>query len=991
MVVCCFRASRAPAGLGALQRREARIDAALIIVADSFDEAAEAAQRLGAAVCLRSRDLVHLGPAVDLGMRVRAERQARNDSQAFEYGQREILEQVASGRPLPEVLEQIVLLVERQGEKMLGTILLMDEDGVHVRHGAAPHMPRTFVEAINGSAIGPHEGSCGAAAYSREPVIVDDIGTHPNWVNYRHVALPWGLRACWSSPIFSMPGGEVLGTFALYYREARQPTEREQKWVAHATHLASIAILRDRSARAIRQADARYRQIVDTAYEGIWLVDGDARTMFVNHRAASMLGYEMQEMIGRRIVEFMDDASRSVAEGTFVQRLRTISDQREFRFQRKDGTYFWALMGGSAIRNEHGEVCGALGMITDITALKRSEDALRRSEAEFRVVFENAAIGMALLDGEGRITRSNPALRRFMDFSEAELHLVPFDSLVHPEDRDLEGDIVRDVVNGQRSSHQSERRYVRKDGAVVWGRLSTSVVQPTNGIPLSVIGMIENITDRRRAEDAVRSSERLRALMYGAVSDVLFYISVEAPNRYRFLSVNPAFLKATGLTESAVIGRTLGEVIPALSLGQVLANYGRAIQERRTITWDEITPYPSGKKYGEVTITPIFDDLGNCTNLVGTVHDVTERRIAAQRLADQATLLDRARDAILVRDFDGVIRYWNEGAQRLYGWTSAEAVGRRAPDFLYRRPASFDEAQRRLRESGAWSGEIEQVTKTGKNIVVEGRWTLITDEEKQSRSVLVINTDITERKSLEAQVFHAQRLESLGVLAGGIAHDFNNLLTAIIGNAQSAMLDLGRDHPARASVWDVERAGRRCADLVRQLLTFSRRQETRRDLVDVRPLVTETEALLRATLPKRVKLEVQLEEEVPNVIANATQMHQIVMNLGTNAVHAIGAADGIVHIRVERAVLDKELATRAHTLRPGTYARLVVADNGAGMDDSTMERIFDPFFTTKPTGQGTGLGLSVVHGIVRSHEGGILVRSTPGHGTELSVYLPEAS
>jgi signal transduction histidine kinase len=256
--------------------------------------------------------------------------------------------------------------------------------------------------------------------------------------------------------------------------------------------------------------------------------------------------------------------------------------------------------------------------------------------------------------------------------------------------------------------------------------------------------------------------------------------------------------------------------------------------------------------------------------------------------------------------------------------------------------------------------------------------------------VLVNNTDITERKSLEAQIFHAQRLESLGVLAGGIAHDFNNLLTAIIGSAQSAILDLGRDHPARASVWDVERAGRRCADLVRQLLTFSRRSETRRDLTDVRPLVTEAAALLRATLPKRVKLEVRLDDEVPEVIADATQMHQIVMNLGTNAVHAIGSAGGVVNIRLERAVLENELATRAHTLRPGTYTRLVVDDNGSGMDERTLERIFDPFFTTKPTGEGTGLGLSVVHGIVRSHEGGIVVRSTPGSGTELSVYLPAA-
>jgi len=140
-----------------------------------------------------------------------------------------------------------------------------------------------------------------------------------------------------------------------------------------------------------------------------------------------------------------------------------------------------------------------------------------------------------------------------------------------------------------------------------------------------------------------------------------------------------------------------------------------------------------------------------------------------------------------------------------------------------------------------------------------------------------------------------------------------------------------------------------------------------------------------------VKLEVRLDDDVPKVIADATQMHQIVMNLGTNAVHAIGSAEGAVNMRLERAVLDKELGTRAHTLRPGTYARLVVEDNGSGMDEQTLERVFDPFFTTKPTGEGTGLGLSVVHGIVRSHEGGIVVRSAPGQGTELSVYLPAAS
>jgi PAS domain S-box-containing protein len=984
-VIATFEGPRASPALRALSNRDAGLDPTLLIVADAFEDAAATAQRLGATVCLRARGFAHLGPTLVRARQEREQRAARADD-ALERGHRAVLEHIAGGRSLTHVLEEIVRLVEAQGDGMLCSILLLDAEAGRMRHGAAPHLPRELVQGIDGAAIGPREGSCGAAAYLRQTVVVDDIGTHPNWTSYRQLALPFGLRACWSSPIFA-PGGDVLGTFAMYYGEARTPTRREQTWVARATHLAAIAIGRDRAERAARRAESRYRQIVDTAREGVWLLDVDARTLFVNQRTAKMLGFAPEELLGRRIVDFMDEASRSGAEGGFIERLGNMNEQFEFKFRRKDGTVFPAFVAGSPLHDDKHAVVGALGMITDITSLKRTEEALRKSEAELRVVFENAAIGMALLDDEGRLVKSNLALQQFLGRDERELAAIDFRAFSHPEDAENDLQLLELFRHGARHSYQSERRFIRKDGAILWGRITVSTVQPQKGIRGYAIAMVENVTERREMEEAVRTSERLRALMYGAVADVLFYIGVEPGRRFRFLSVNPAFTRATGLAEAQVVGRAIDDVIPLPSREVVVANYARAIQERRTITWDEITPYPAGVKYGEVSITPVFDDGGTCTNLVGTVHDVTERRLAEQRVRAQAALLDKARDAILLRDLDGVVRYWNEGAERLYGWSSAEAIGRSLLSHVYDETNEYDAAQQQLIRDGHWSGELVQKARDGKRLVVEASWTLIKDEAG-ARSVLVINSDITARKNLEAQVFHAQRLESLGTLAGGFAHDFSNLLMVVSANVEDALEMLAADHQAREGLNEVLRATNRGADLVRQLLTFSRRDEPKLRPVKLEPLVSEALRLMRVTFPRTVHLETRFDPDVPEILGDGTQIHQIVMNLCTNAVHAMGIKGGPLSVRLERAVVESELAAHVKSLRTGTYARLVVADSGRGMDAATLDHIFDPFFTTKPAAEGTGLGLSVVHGIVRNHDGSIVVRSAPGRGTEFELYFP---
>jgi PAS domain S-box-containing protein len=744
LVLAALSETGPPAALRGVRQRITGVDPPLVILAERFEEAAEPAQRLGASVCLRAGGFAQLGPLVERARRERPYRSERPGGAAFEEGQREILESIATGKPLPEILEQIVLLIERQGDGMLCSILLLDREAGCMRHGAAPHLPDELNRGVEGAPIGPTEGSCGAAAHLGKPVIIDDIATHPNWASYRQLALPFGLRACWSTPILA-PGGGVLGTFAMYYREARLPTPRERHWVNRAAHLASIAISREAAERAARKADARYRESVETLQ-----------------------------------------------------------------------------------------------------------------------------------------------------------------------------------------------------------------------------------------------------LMYGAVSDIVFFLSVDPAGGYRFLSVNPAFLRATGMREDQIVGRDATQVIPEPSRAVALANYARAIEQRTTVTWDEVSVYPAGTKYGEVSITPIFDGAGRCTNLLGTVHDVTERRNSERRLAAQAALLDKAKDAILVVDLDGTIRYWNKGAERLYGWSSEEAMGCSVRTLIHPDGDRFDSARRMMMAAGEWSGQLRQINKAGRTIISEVSATVIRDEHGQASSVFAIGTDITERRQLEAQVFHAQRLDSLGTLAGGVAHDFNNLLAAILGNVALAQREVPADHPAHELLLEVEIAGQRGAALVKQLLTFSRREQPTRHTVKLQPLVDQAIRLLRASLPRTLNLETHFAADAPEVLADPTQIHQIVMNLGTNAAHAMNGCDGSIQIQVERVVLEGELDTHSAKLRPGTYARLVVADPGCGIDEETLERIFDPFYTTKGPGQGTGLGLSVVHGIVRNHDGGIVVHSTLGQGTEFSVSLPQA-
>jgi PAS domain S-box-containing protein len=307
----------------------------------------------------------------------------REDEQAFHTGQKRVLEMIASAAPLPETLKSILHLIELQSNGMLCSILLLGEDGLHVRHGAAPSLPEGYLRAIDGAPIGPKAGSCGTAMYRGTQVIVTDILTDPLWEDYRVLAQAFGLRACWSTPILS-PDGAVLGSFAMYYHEPRRPNAGEMRLTSVATHLAGIAIERQRAEHALRRSEEKYRRIVDTANEGIWVVEDDTRIVFVNNRMAEMLGYSVDEMVGRSALDFIGDASRDEADRRAERRRAGIGEQFDLNFRRKDGSDLWGIVSTTPVPGEDGQFGSALGMVTDITGRKRAEDELRRSSEQIR-------------------------------------------------------------------------------------------------------------------------------------------------------------------------------------------------------------------------------------------------------------------------------------------------------------------------------------------------------------------------------------------------------------------------------------------------------------------------------------------------------------------------------------------------------------------------------------------------------------------------------
>ena len=603
---------------------------------------------------------------------------------------------------------------------------------------------------------------------------------------------------------------------------------------------------------------------------------------------------------------------------------------------------------------------------------------------------------------------------------------------VHPQDRERMAGTTKAMLLGG-SGCDVKHRIVRPDGELRHLRW-VGVPRFDAGVFKGFIGTAMDVTEQRRAEILVTGEKRLLEMIARGDSRApildaccRLFEELSSGSLCSILLLDP---KTNRLRHGAAPSLPMNytEAIDGLVIGPAVGSCGTAAYRAQPVIVSDIDTDPLWADYRDLALAhglracwsrPILSSdhrvLGTFAtyyreprsptprehNLIEQItHLVSiavERKQAEDALREQAALLDLTRDTVFVRDVNDVITFWNRGAEELYGWTKEDAIGRVSHDLMQAIfPAPLEDITAELIREGRWEGEIIHTRRDGTKVVVASRWSLQRDEQGRPAATLETNNDVTARKQaeaakerLEAQLRQSQKLEAMGTFAGGIAHDFNNILGAILGYGELAQKDVAEGGAARRHLDQVMHAGGRAKALVERILAFSRSGLGEREPVHVQSVIEETLDMLAASLPADVRLDKELEAGDAAVVGDATQLHQVVMNLCTNAAHAMEHG-GVLRVAVDHVEMPERRLLSHGTLSPCPYIRLVVSDTGPGIPPTVLERMFDPFFTTKGVGEGTGLGLSLVHSIVADLGGAIDVATKLGAGTIFAIWLPVA-
>jgi PAS domain S-box-containing protein len=557
---------------------------------------------------------------------------------------------------------------------------------------------------------------------------------------------------------------------------------------------------------------------------------------------------------------------------------------------------------------------------------------------------------------------------------------------VHPEDY---GRCLETYVTSfdARESFKMEYRLRRYDSEYRWV-LDQGVPQfSPNGDFIGYIGSCIDISERRKTEQALRESEdRISGIINSAMDAV---ISVD--DGQRIVLFNAAAEKMFGYSVAEVMGRPISLIIPErfrASHEEHIRRFGVTGETSRAM--GALGAVSGLRRNGEefpieASISQL--EVGSQKLFTVILRDITKRKRAEDQLIEQATLLDQSHEAIVVRDLDNHILYWSRGAERLYGWTAEEAICRPVGELTYRESLSqLAEATGIVIENGAWNGELRHLTKDGREVIVEGHWTLAHDADGKPKTILAINTDVTEKKKFESQFMRAQRLESIGTLASGIAHDLNNILSPILLGGQMLQMRL-QDEANQPLLGVMQANAERGAEMVKQVLSFAKGIGGERVTIQPKHLIREIVKVMEETFPKSIRIIQCLSEGLWATTGDATQLQQVMMNLCVNARDAMPNG-GELTIVAENQAIDEIYAGMLRGASVGNFVVVTVTDTGTGIPPEIFDRIFDPFFTTKEPGRGTGLGLATVQGIVTSHGGFITVESKLGVGTKFKIHLP---
>jgi PAS domain S-box-containing protein len=753
---------------------------------------------------------------------------------------------------------------------------------------------------------------------------------------------------------------------------------------------------------ALRESEERFRSLFSSMTEGFALHEimtderGEAidyRFLDLNPAFERLTGLKRDEVVGRPVTEVLPGI-----EPFWIERYGRVALAGEpVTFER----YFPAPLNLWYQVYSYRPAPRQFAVIfTDVTDRKRVEEELRQRHAEIQALFDNTPAGLVLFDGARPYTVlvHNKYYQELFAEPFRTRGMVGLNVFEYAPEVEAEGVVAvfDEVVRTRQPKNFLDFPYKSNPPKQSWFNWHMSPIILDDQV-IALVSMSVDVTDRHLAEQALRDSEeRLRR-----AQEIAHLGSWELDLVSNRLTWSDEVYRVFGLTPDG-FGANYEAFLDAVhpdDRAAVDAAYSASLAEGRDSY--EIEHRIVRRDTGEIRVVHEKcehkrDASGRIVRSIGMVHDITESKkaeVLRQALAEQERLrlgaaVEQASDSVAMVDLDGTIQYVNAAFESINKITRDKAMGGSYFDFVAGKSQSLAAIREAIAQGRPWHGHLSGSIAGGRPVELEVTISPAMDPMGKVIGGLITEKDVTQENALQRQVRQSQKMEALGTLAGGITHDFNNILSTIFINTELAMLDLDPTNPARRSLPIVLQAANRGKELVKQIITFSRQREWERKPLEVAPIVKEGLKFLRSTLSKDIEIHESIAVDCGPILADPSQVHQILVNLCQNAALAMADQTGHLEVKLEPIQVDATLAARHPDLKPGPYARLTVADNGCGMTSDVIERIFEPFFTTRNHGEGSGLGLAVVHGIVKSYDGAITVYSEPGKGSVFNVYIP---
>jgi PAS domain S-box-containing protein len=678
---------------------------------------------------------------------------------------------------------------------------------------------------------------------------------------------------------------------------------------------------------------------------------------------------------------------------------RGLPDTFQNSWVTKDGSKRLISWVNSILRKPDGSIEHILCTGRDITEQKKADEALRDSEEKYRELVQHANSIILRFDIQGRITFFNEFAQSFFGYTEKEILHQNIIGTILPETessgRDLKA-MFEDMVRNPLRYVHNENENIKRSDERVWIAWTNKAILGHDGNLSEILSVGMDITDRRRATQALTESEATLKSIFRAAPTGIGMVANRMLGR-----VNERLCEMVGYSSDELVGQSARIIYPSEEEFKGVGEEKYAqIRERGTGTVETRWQRKDGSIIDVLLSSTPIDSADPSGGVTFTALDITDRKRAEEALRVSEEKFSKAFQASpvwvsITTVNEGRFLEVNDTFSKISGFTREEAIGRTSFDLgFWLDPAKDrDRALQIFRKQGYFRNlEMKMRFKDGKVHIM--LWSADPIEFEGQECFINVLTNITEQKMMEAEkaalesrLQQAQKMEAIGTLAGGIAHDFNNILSAVIGYTELALNDVEKETALYHNLQEIFRAGGRAKDLVKQILAFSRQAEQDRKPVQVKLIAKEAVKFLRASLPTTIKIHQDLQSG-SLVNADPIQIHQVIINLCTNAGHAMLKKGGVLEVKLADVQLETDFMAEHPELKPGAYLELTVSDSGHGMPAHILDRIFDPFFTTKEKGEGTGMGLAVVHGIAGSHGGTVTASSEPNKGSTFKVYLP---